>query len=210
MNAKEERGWNLYQRGDGQWVLQWKRAPGDWPEHRVPREHTTERRAEKYALAYLDELRKQLAARPEPPAPRGKGPETIRSLASKWEKLCDKNPKLSPSTRAQHKGAIDVHVLPYPIADVPIEEMGSRTLRERVRTIRDDGRVAVKWETVDGAAVRKLVRGGPLAPNTVGNLVNSLSAFFDDAMAEEWVDLPANPVKHVAVRREVPERVTRA
>jgi hypothetical protein len=29
-------------------------------------------------------------------------------------------------------------------------------------------------------------------------------------MAEEWVDLPANPVKHVAVRREVPERVTRA
>jgi integrase len=209
-STKEERGWNLYQRKDGQWVLQWKRAPGDWPEHRVPREHRTERQAERYSILYLDELRKQLATRPTPP-PAPTGGSTVRSLAEGWEKLCSKNPKLSPATRKQHKDAIEVHVLHYPeVADVPIVDLGPATLRRWVRQIRDEGKVTPKWEKVDGRKVRTRVYGGALAPNSVGNIVNSLSAFFDDAMAEEWIELPANPVKHVAVRREVPERITRA
>ncbi len=211
--TKEERGWNLHQRGDGQWVLQWRRGPGDWPEHRVPRQHRTERQAEKHSLQWLALYRKTQAEQPAlPPAvATGKPSKTIRSLAADWEKLCTKNPKLSPATRKQHADTLDVHVLHYPeVADVPIVDLGPAALRRWVRQIRDDGKVMLKREVVDGRKVTTRVYGGPLAPNTVGNIVNSLSAFFDDAMAEEWIDLPANPVKHVAVRREVPERVTRA
>jgi len=207
--TKEERGWNLYRRGDGQWVLSWRRGPNDWPEHRVPREHRTERQAEKYVVLYLKSLREMAPTPPPPPAP--KGGATIRGLAAQWEKLCTKNPKIKPATKKQHANTVDVHVLHYPeVADVPVSDLGPATLRAWVRKIRDDGRVTLKREKVDGRTVTTRVYGGPMAPNTVGNVVNSLSALLDDAMAEEWVELPANPVKHVAVRREVPERVTRA
>ncbi len=213
-SSKEDRGWNLYKRGDGQWVLQHRVAPGKWKETRVPRQHHTERTAERYALAWLAEYRKQVASRgngeallhSEPGAP------TIRSLAEKWIALTEKNPKISPATRKQHSTCLTVHVLAYPeVADVPIPDLGPATLRAWLRKVRDDGKVVSKWEKDgEGRATRKLVRGGPLAPFTCRNVVNSLTAFFADAMAEEWVEIPANPMKHEAVRREVPEGVTLA
>ena len=36
-------------------------------------------------------------------------------------------------------------------------------------------------------------------PFTCRNVANTLTAFFADCLAEEWVDLPANPMKHEAV-----------
>src|SRR5258708_21600148 len=213
MTTKDEKGWNLYQRrGDGQWVLQYRVRVGEkWPEHRVPREHRSERQAERYALRWLQAYRQEMAERPAPPpeAERGK---TIRDLAGEWEKLCDKNPKLSPATRKQHATNLAVHVLAYPeVADVPIAELGPATLRAWVRKVRDDGKITIKWETEGGRSVRRLVRGGPLAPFTCRNAINSLTAFFADVMVEAWgVDLPANPMKHPGVRREVPDAVTLA
>ncbi len=103
-------------------------------------------------------------------------------------------------------------MLGYPeIADAPIEALGPAVLRAWLRKVRDHGKIAVRWEKgEDGRRTRKIVRGGPLAPFTYRNVVNSVTAFFADAMAEEWVDLPANPMKHEAVRREVPSAVTLA
>ncbi len=210
MTAKDDRGWNLYQRG-GQWVISFRVAPGKWRETRVPREHRTERAAERYALAWLQAYRKELGERPavaESEDPRG---PTIRDLAQRWFELSERNPKLSPATRHQHVTCMTVHVLGYrEVADVPIADLGPATLRAWLRKVRDDGKVTQRWETRDGQRVRTLVRGGPLAPFSCRNVVNSLTAFFADALAEEWIDLPANPMKHEAVRREVPEGVTLA
>ena len=210
MNEHRDRGWNLYRRGKAQWVLQYRTAPGKWRETRVPREHRTERAAERYARAWMDEYKRQLG---EQPAPQESDDNrlTIRGLADRWFELCDRNPKCSPATRMQHRTCMTVHVLAYAeIADEPIAELGPATLRAWLRKVRDHGKVTPKWETRDGARVRTLVRGGPLAPFTCRNVVNTLTAFFSDAMAEEWIDVPANPMKHEAVRREVPEGVTLA
>jgi integrase len=210
MSKKNERGWNLFRRGDGQWVLQYRTAPGNWAETRVPRQHRTERAAEQYARAWLHEYTKQVAERPILDKTADERP-TIRSLADRWLALSDASPRYSPATRMQHKTCIRVHVLPYPeIADVSIAELGPATLRAWLRKVRDDGKGAQKWETREGQRIRTVSRGGPLAPFTCRNVVNSLTAFMADAMAEEWIDVPANPMKHEAVRREVPEGVTLA
>jgi integrase len=211
MGIKDDRGWNLYQRGDGQWTLSFRTAPGKWRETRVPRQHHGERAAERYARAWLEEYRKRLGDRPVVPQREEDPRPTIRSLAEKWALLCQNNPKLSPATRCQYATSITAHVLPYAeIADTPIAELGPATLRAWLRKVRDEGKVSQKWETRDGRRVRSLVRGGKLAPFTCRNIVGSLTAFFADVMAEEWAPLLANPMKHEAVRREVPEGRTLA
>jgi integrase len=210
MSTKDDGGWNLFRRGDGQWILQYRTQPGRWSETRVPRTHRTERAAQRYAHEWLKEFQKQIGAQPIAPDVES-ARLTIRSLAQRWFDLNERNPKLSPATRKQRHACITHHVFPYPeIADVPIAELGPATLRAWLRKVRDDGKVRPKWETRDGRRVRMLVRGGPLAPYTCRNVVNSLAGFFADAMAEEWGDLPANPMRHEAVRREVPEAVTLA
>ncbi len=210
MSTKDDRGWNLFRRGDGQWILQYRTRPGRWSETRVPREHRTERAAERYASTWLHEYQMRIGEQPIAPVVHDQRP-TIRSLAKEWLELSERNPKLSPATRKQHASCMAIHVLAYPeIADVPIAELGPATLRAWLRKVRDNGKVRRQWETREGERVRTFVRGGPLAPFTCRNVVNSLTAFFADTLAEEWVNLPANPMKHEAVRREVPEAVTLA
>ncbi|HEV3189781.1 MAG TPA: tyrosine-type recombinase/integrase, partial [Polyangiaceae bacterium] len=209
MNPKD-RGWNLYRRRDGQWVLQFRVGPGKWRETRIPRGQRTERTAERYALEWLREYRQRLGERPMLPAAEADDRPTIRGLADRWLQLVDKNPKLRPATRKQHRTNITVHVLTQQLADIRIADLGPATLRAWVRAIRDGGKTMPKWEMRDGRNVRSNVSAGALAPMTCRNVINSLTAFFADAMAEEWVDLPANPMKHEAVRREVPEGTTLA
>jgi integrase len=210
-STKEDRGWNLYRRGDGQWVLQYRTDPGKWPETRVPRVHDTERKAERWALAWLEEWRKNAGQRPTLPEPLDEERPTIRILATKWLGLVDDNPKLAPGTRSNYASSMRTHVLPYPVADVPIAELGPSQLRAWVRKIRDDGKTKTRWETgEDGKKIRALTRGGPLSPFACRNATNALTAFFRDVMAEEWVPLPANPMEHEAVRREIPDGVTLA
>jgi integrase len=208
--SKEDRGWNIYRRGDGQQVLQYRVAPGKWRETRIPREHHTERQAERWALAWLSEYRKTAGTRPVLPEPEGDNGPTIRSLCDKWLDLGEANPKLAPGTRQQHKTSMLAHVRPYPeVADAPIARLGPAVLRQWVRKVRDDGKMTTRWEKEeDGKRTRSVTRGGKLAPFTCRNVVNSLTAFFADAMAEEWIDVPANPMKHEAVRREIPNAVT--
>jgi integrase len=214
MARKDERGWNLFRRGDGQWVLQYRTAPGNWSETRVPREHGAERAAEQYARVWLDEYTKQVAERPIVNKIADERP-TIRDLAEKWLELRNKDPKLSAATRTQNASNMRRHVLAYPkIADAPIADLGSGALREWLREVRDHGRLKLrtttKYDERPGRGGKWIKTGEPLAPYTTRNVVNTLSAFFNDAMAEQWVDLPANPMHHPGVRKEIPGAETRA
>jgi integrase len=211
----EDRGWNIYRLKSGpsagRRVLQYRVRPGEWKETRIPREYHTDRQAERWALAWLAEYRKTAGARPVLPDP-GEDAPTIRSLADTWLDLVDSNPKLSPGMRKQHAYVMSAHVLSYPdVADVPLAHLGPSVLRAWIRKVRDTGRLTAQWKTgEDGKRTRTITRGGKLAPFTVRNVVNSLTAFFADMLAEEKVNLPANPMKHEAVRREVPDGVTLA
>jgi hypothetical protein len=159
----------------------------------VPREHRSEKAAERYALAWLHEYLQQLGERPVlPPAPederRGK---TIRDLADKWIELRENDPKLSAAMRTQNASNVRRHVLTYPkVADVPIVELGSGALREWLREVRDHGRLKLQASGEGehpGRGGKWIKTGQPLAAYTTRNVVNTLTAFFDDAMAEEWV-----------------------
>jgi integrase len=218
MASAEDLGWNIYRlrtgKSAGRLVLQYRVVPGEWKEARIPRKHHTERQAERWALAFIAEFRKKSAARPVlPEADREECP-TIRSLANKWGELREGDPKLSAATRVQNASNIQRHVLPYrDIADVPISALGSGSLRMWLRRVRDHGRLM----KVKGDKGERPGQGGkwkrteePLAPYTTRNVVNTLTAFFDDAMAEQWVDLPANPMRHPGVRKEIPDAITRA
>jgi integrase len=210
----EDRGWNIYRRKGGQHVLQFRTGPrgSEWRETRIPREHHTEKQAERYALAWLAEYRKMAGTQAGLAEPDEVKSPTIRSLADAWVDLCDKNPKLSPAMRKQHASSMRVHVLPYPeVSDVPIASLGPAVLRGWLRKVRDNGKVTIEWKKgEDGKRTRGFVRGGKLAPFSCRNVVNSLTAFFADMLAEEKIRLPANPMRHEAVRREVPEAVTLA
>lgn len=145
----EDRGWNIYRRKDGQHVLQFRTGPrgSEWRETRIPREHRTEKRAERYALAWLAEYRKMAGTQAVLAEPDEVKSPTIRSLADAWIDLCDKNPKLSPAMRKQHARSMRVHVLHYPeVADVPVASLGSAVLRAWVRKVRDNGKIRPRWE----------------------------------------------------------------
>ena len=205
--ASESLGWNVYQRADGRRVLQFRDGPrgAPWKEHRIPAEYRTERQAERYAAAWLDEYRKRVGERPEAPVepPVDKGP-TVRELAPKWLNLRSVDPKLSPTIRTQNKSNMRIHVLHYAeIADVPIADLRSGALRAWIRKVRDHGKVKRLPGGKRGAP--KLERTNePLAAYSVRNIANTITMFFDDAMAEEWIDLPANPMRHPGVRKEIP------
>ncbi len=207
----EDGGWNMYKRADGQFVLQYRTSPGAWPEHRIPRKYSNERAAEQYARVFLEEFQSQTKVKDDSPGLPDAAP-TIRKLHEKWFELCDENPKLSPATRKQNGRAILIHTLEYAeVADASIADLGPATLRPWLRKLLKQGKVTIRWQRADdGSSTRKLVRGQPMAPYTFRNVVNSLTMFFDDAMAEGWLALMPNPMKHPAVRKEVPEAQTLA
>ncbi len=212
--SKDERGWNIYRRNDGQYVLQFRVAPGDWSEHRIPRDYRTERHAERYAMAWIAEYRKNRSDRPTFVEPARAASPSIADLAEQWQKLYERNPKLSRAVRVQYGSNLKRHILSYPeLASVPISSLGPGTLRAWLRKVRDAGRL----KKVVGEQGERTGKGGkwvrtgePLAPFTCRNVVNTLTAFFDECMAEEWIDLPANPMRHPGVRKEIPEAVTLA
>ena len=172
----------FYQRRDTmQWVFGYRAGSGQWPEHRVPADVRSRRDAERYAAAWLEEMKKRDGERPtapvEPPPDRG---PTLRELSSRWLELRERNPELATSTVRADRSNLDTHVLPA-VGDVPIPELGTGALRRFIRGVREKR-----------------------ANYTTRNIVVTLTTFFDDAMAEEWVVLPANPMRHPGVRKEIP------
>jgi hypothetical protein len=196
--AKREwskRGWRVFIGADQQWQVRF-RTPLDpsWHNHRVPREHETEAAAIAYAKRWYESLLAELREAPPTLAnPVGPATPTIRSLIPDWFDYMNgtvDGRELRPATRLLRQGAIDRHILNSPIADMPLATIGRRPLRAWIRGLRE-------WVSP--------VTKRPLSSYRIRNIVGTLRAFFADAMAEEWVDLPANPMKHDAVTRLIPE-----
>lgn len=218
-SAKDDRGWNIYQRRDGQRVLQFRVAAGDWSEHRIPRELRTARAAERYALTWLDEYRKNLCERPALPVerPDDKGP-TVKEIAPEWVKLLDarvRNKKLKPSTRRGHESNLDAHVLPM-LGGLRVADLDSLRLRKWVRdelpkrTCSVSGRKKnAKPSEKTSEAKADAAKPRPLAVYTMRNVVFTMTALLDDAVAERW-GLAHNAMREKCVRDEVPSAETRA
>jgi integrase len=177
----------FYQRKDSlQWVFGYRASSGDWPEHRVPSDIRSRRDAECYAAAWLEEMKKQ-GERPTEPveAPPDRGP-TLDEVAPRWLQLRERNPDLAASTVLADRSILSTHVLPV-LGKTPIAELGSGTLRRFIRGVREKR-----------------------ANYTTRNVVVTLTQLFEDAIAEEWLTLPANPMRHPGVRKEIPPAQPRA
>src|SRR5664280_341911 len=182
----------FYRRKDtGQLVFGYK-VRDDWKETRCPAHIRNQRDAETFARAYLEEMQRT-GGKPEialpDPTTLAKGP-TVSDVAERWLELRDANKDLAPATKGQDKSNVDTHIAPRlnnsdapdaKLGDLHVEELGPAKLREWVRDLK-----ATK------------------ASSTVRNICNSLSTMLEDAMAEEWIAIPANPMKHPGVRKELP------
>jgi integrase len=182
----------FYRRKDtGQLVFGYK-VGGAWKETRCPGHIRAQKEAEAYARAYLEEI-ERTGGKPQfmPPDPvqLAKWP-TVAEIAERWLELRDANKDLAPATKGQDKSNVDMHIAPRvnnseapdpKLGDLRVEELGSAKLREWVRDLKSTK-----------------------ASSTVRNICNSLTTMLEDAMAEEWIDMPANPMKHPGVRKELP------
>lgn len=183
----------FYRRKDsGQFVFGYKVGP-KWRETRCPGHIRAQRDAEAFARAHLDELRRT-GVKPEvmPPDPVqiAKGP-TVAEIAERWLDFRLKDKGFRTATKDQSKSNVHVHIAPRlrdpnaidsKLGDLRVEELGSAKLREWVRGLKASH-----------------------AETTVNNIAGTLTTMLEDAMAEEWIASPANPMRHPGVRKELPE-----
>jgi len=189
MNSKKDsRGWNIYRRRDGGFVLQYRVQAGKWREARVPREIRTESKAEQWGAAWYVEFTGAMAGAPTLPAIAEASP-TLRGLHDPWLKLKERDPEVEGGTLNHYRTSLNRHVLPL-VGDVPLGDLGPGPLRNMLRDIHAGKTLATK----KGRASNQLVR----------NVAYTLTKFLDDALGEEWVDLPANPMRHPAVVGAIP------
>ncbi|MBN4050263.1 tyrosine-type recombinase/integrase [Desulfobulbus sp. AH-315-M07] len=189
-----KRGWFVYRRSDyGRWVLHFRETPGRWRDHRIPAEYTSKRDAEHYGAAWLDE-RSKVGHRPvvavEPAPDRG---PTLNEVAERWlafRRSLVTAGDLAPSTVVANEGHLTDHILPV---------LGEERVVELAET-------AGKLATFVRALRAKERRPGAVyGAVTVRNVAFSLSALFEDAMGEEWLSLPGNPMRHPTVKRALPK-----
>ncbi len=187
--ANESLGWNVYQRRDGGFVLQYRVSAGKWRETRVPREIHTQTKAEQWGAAWYAEFNSALAGVAPIPSSDLETSPTLRGLHDPWLKLKERDPEVEAGTLAHYKTSLARHVLPA-IGDVPVRELGHGRLRNFLRDMHAGRTLASK----KGRASNQLVR----------NVAYTLTKLFDDALGEEWIDLPANPMRHPAVVAAIP------
>ncbi|MGB0890143.1 MAG: tyrosine-type recombinase/integrase [Solirubrobacterales bacterium] len=105
---------------------------------------------------------------------------TVRELSAQWIKLRAASPKLATSTIRDNESQMKNHIVSR-LGDIGVGDLTPAMLREFVRGHRD-----------------------AVSPNTLRNIMATLSAFYDDCRAEGWVDAAENIVRHPAVLREMP------
>jgi integrase len=153
---------------------------------RVPRHLTQTSAVEQWAATYVRE-RQALAgtlARP-PRIALPKGP-TLRELNEAWLKLRDDDKGLSAATVKDNRSHMNKHIVPR-FGDVPVAALEKTDLRAWVRDLK-----------------------ASVAPNTCRNIASTMRTFLDDAMAENWVMLPANPMADKFVVKELPRAGNRS
>ena len=132
---------------------------------------------------------------------RGSRSPTARACPRRW-------PAKRPPSTARSEGLAGAHRRrseAHPGDHEPAQDLGGRGDRTRL------GRLTPA-ELTSGALrrwVRELTttltgRGTPPAASTVRNKFNSLSKMLDDAIAEEWIALPANPMRGKKIRELLP------
>ncbi|MCK6535401.1 MAG: site-specific integrase [Polyangiaceae bacterium] len=175
--------WSVYQRGDtGDWMLRFKDAE-KWRDKRIPRGDgiRTKRDAEAWAREWLSR-------------PRSNEPGTsLADYLNRWVERREKNPKVRPSTLANNKGHIEIHVKPA-LGSTPLAELRPTQLRDFV--------IALRSKSVTRCESRLL------AAHTVRNIVATLRDALDDAVGEELIS--ANPARARLVSAEIPAAETRA
>jgi integrase len=187
-SQKDSGGWNVYRRRDGTgFVLQYRIKPGEWKETRVPRDISSQSKAEQWGAAWYAEFTGAIQGAPEAiTEPAG---STIRGLYDQWLALKRRDPDVEAGTIANYKSSFSRHILPL-IGDVSIHQLGHGRLRGFLRDVHAGRTLVVKKPRASVQLVR--------------NIAYSLTKFFDDALAEEWIDLPANPMRHPAVAGAIP------
>lgn len=106
---------------------------------------------------------------------------TLDSCADRWLELCEKDPKVAPATLDGYRGQLKKWIRPT-FGTTAMAAIAVPELRAWIRKIREQ----------TGA-------------RTVQHIVSTMSRLYDCAMAESWLDIPANLVHHPGVRHEIPE-----
>lgn len=173
----------------GQWVYKVKWVEGgEWKgPYRCPKDEVrSEREAERYAHAYVAALQAQGGGASERVAVAPNRGPTLRDLRDDWLKMRRADDRLASSTVDDNESHLDRHILPE-LGDVLVTDLDPPRLRAFARGLRK-GR----------------------ASYTVLNVAHTLSRMIEDAMAEGWTTIAANPMRHPAVRRELPRGRTRS
>jgi integrase len=182
---KEDRGWNVYRRktgsAAGRRFLQYRRAPGDWTERRVPAEFPSQRQAERWAAAWYAEWtagRGNLPIALEPDTDDGQA--TIKSLSDRWLDVRDADATIRPATKLQSHSCMKI-ILRDPIASRPLLSLG--------------------WEDFE-AWVERTAKDR--ASFTTRNITNTMSRFLGDCIDRGWVKLPQNFMRNRLVTKRIP------
>lgn len=105
---------------------------------------------------------------------------TLKERVPAWIALRKARPGLRRATIADNESHLECHIVPA-FGEKPLGELDVPTLRAWVRSLR-----------------------GKLAAFSLRNVLNTLTALLDDAMAEGWVAWGSNPARAHGVRVELP------
>lgn len=168
------------------WIIKYKDFSGEWRSKTTSAESRTERAALDWGRGWLAEMR---ATGISPVKRAGNAGPTVSELKPRWLKLrreacVNGQSEFKPATIAAYEWHLEV-----------IEETFDETFKGEMPLGKFDDRQARAW-------VKTLKATN--APNTCGNVYSTLRSLIEDAIAERWVILPANPLALDAVKRELP------
>jgi integrase len=178
-----ECGWTVfYRHTKARWILKYKDL-AEWRQATAPAEIQTERDARTWAAGWLASRE----ANGSPPVQRREGGPTARDLHERWVALRadmreDGKPRFKPATLADYRSHLRTDIL-LELGDKPIQRLDLQELRAWVKKLR-----------------------GKHSAYRVHNIYSTARSMIGDAMAEGWVLLPANPLEHPSVVRELPAR----
>lgn len=178
------RGTSLfYRKSKKRWVLSYADPVRGQPQKVLPKEMVRQRDAEVWALEWL----RVQGIRPDVViAQRREEGLSVAACAEKWIALRTKDSRVAPATLANNRLHLNNWILPRfgtrAIAALEVPE-----LRAFVREVREQR-----------------------SASTTRNVYYTLCTLYSDAMAEGWVNSPANLVAHPGVQRELPELEARA
>ena len=178
------RGTSLfYRESKKRWVLSYADPVRGQPQKVLPKEIMRQRDAEVWALEWL----RMQGMRPDAVlAQRREEGLSVAACAEKWLGLRERDSRVAPATVKANRQRLEGWILPRfgtrAIAALEVPE-----LRAFVRDLREQR-----------------------AASTVRNVYYTFCTLYSDAMAEGWVNSPANLVAHPGVQRELPELESRA